>query len=217
VQKLWDWPVRLCHLIFIVGVFAAWLTYELGMMEWHKRNGYLLLGAVIFRILWGFTGSTSARFVHFLRGPRTVLHYILNWKSQPRAAGHNPLGGWAVVALLTLLLAQAATGLFTWTDNIFTDDFQAFQGPLAHLISTDLAKQITEIHEEVIFKLLLVVIAVHVLANIAYRVVKQQDLITPMITGRAPVDTTGLAQGNWRRLILCLGVAAAVVWRVATL
>jgi cytochrome b len=217
MTRLWDWPVRLCHLLIIACVIAGYVTHELDMIEWHERNGFLLLGVVIFRILWGFFGSSTARFAHFLRGPGAVIAYLKNWRSQPRAAGHNPVGGWAVVILLLLLLAQAGTGLFTWTDNVFTDDYQAFQGPLAHLISTEAAQAITHNHEEVVFKLLLLFVAIHIAANIAYWFIKKQNLVTPMLTGKAPIDAPDYVGGSAVRLLLCIGVAAAIVWKIATL
>ncbi len=215
--RLWDWPVRLCHVLIIACVVAGYVTHELDMIEWHERNGFMLLGVVIFRILWGFFGSSTARFSHFVRGPGAVLGYLKNWRSNPRAAGHNPVGGWAVVILLLLLLTQAGTGLFTWTDNVFTADYQAFQGPLAHLISTDAAKAITHNHEEVVFNLLLLFVVIHIVAVLAYWFLKKQNLITPMLTGKALLDSDDYVPGSIRRLLLCLGISAAIVWRLATL
>jgi cytochrome b len=206
-QKLWDWPVRIVHVGLIFCVAVAYATYELDMMDWHVRNGLLLLGLVIFRILWGLFGSTSARFSHFLRGPSAVLAYVRSWRQQPRQAGHNPLGGWAVLALLLVLLAQASTGLFS-TDDILTD------GPLRHLVETETAQRLTELHEIIYFFILLVFVAVHILANLAYRLFKGQNLITPMLTGTAPLPANAAAGyrfGLWGRAIVCAALSAACV------
>jgi cytochrome b len=217
MTRLWDWPVRLCHLLIITCVIAGYVTHELDMIEWHERNGFLLLGVVIFRILWGFFGSSTARFANFLRGPVAVFAYLKTWRTNPRAAGHNPVGGWAVVILLLLLLAQAGTGLFTWSDNVFTADYQAYEGPLAHLISHEAAKAITHNHKDLVFNLLLLFVGLHILANFAYWVFKTQNLITPMLTGKAPIEAPDFVSGSVVRLLLCIGVAAAIVWKIATL
>ena len=83
--------------------------------------GYSLIVAVVTRIFWGLVGSQSARFSSFLAGPRVVLAYT---KGRPfTGEGHNPLGGWATVALLLVVLLQGLSGLFVSDDVMF-------EGPL---------------------------------------------------------------------------------------
>jgi cytochrome b len=72
---------------------------------------------LLYRFLWGFLGGETARFRHFIKGPASVLSYLR--EGMPPTIGHNPLGGWAVVALLILLGAQAVSGLFA-DDGIIT-------------------------------------------------------------------------------------------------
>ncbi|WP_348240544.1 cytochrome b/b6 domain-containing protein, partial [Salmonella enterica] len=74
------------------------------MMDVHRYSGYTLLGLVVFRIYWGFAGSATARFAQFVRGPKAIAEYLRN-PPVPPPAGHNPLGGWSVVVLITLLAA----------------------------------------------------------------------------------------------------------------
>src|SRR5262245_2329397 len=107
---LWDLPVRIFHWGVVALLPAAWWTAEEWHFEVHQWIGCTLRVLVVGRILWGFIGSRHARFADFLVGPRAVLAYLRG--AVPASAGHNPLGGWSVVVLLTLLLAQAISGLF---------------------------------------------------------------------------------------------------------
>ncbi|MDO6462105.1 cytochrome b/b6 domain-containing protein [Granulosicoccaceae sp. 1_MG-2023] len=178
--KLWDAPVRLFHWS-LVGAFAwLWYSGETGSaMDWHMRIGELVLALVIFRIIWGFVGSSNARFADFIR-PGGVVAYLKSLFSRDAAlhAGHNPLGGLVVLLMLLLLLVQAVTGLFT-TDEIFTE------GPLYGLVSSDLAGQLSGLHHQN-FEILLVVVALHVAAIAFYLVYKRTNLVRPMITGSKP-------------------------------
>ena len=88
---------------------------------------------VVTRVCWGFVGSRHARFADFLRGPRAVFA-TLRGEDVSRTPGHNPAGGWSVMALLTLLLAQALTGTVNSDDILFTGPFPGSSpgGPIRH-------------------------------------------------------------------------------------
>ena len=113
--KVWDAPVRLFHwllvLLFAFMYFSG--TVKGDWLEWHMRSGYAILALVLFRILWGFAGSTYARFSNFLAGPSACLQFAkkLLTRAPAASAGHNPLGGWMVLVLLLALLVQTGTGL----------------------------------------------------------------------------------------------------------
>ncbi len=117
-DKVWDAPVRVLHLCFIVGVTAAWLTRH-APGAWHEWLGYGVLLAVLLRLIWGFTGSRSARFGSFIRGPGATLGYVRSLLDghAPRYRGHNPLGAWMIVALLSLLLLISLSGWLSTTDR----------------------------------------------------------------------------------------------------
>ena len=68
VQDL-DIAVRLFHWLIVALVAAAYATWRLDWMVWHGWIGDLLLALVLFRLLWGFFGSETARFSHFLASP----------------------------------------------------------------------------------------------------------------------------------------------------
>ncbi len=190
----------------------SWISAELGgtAMQYHFWSGYTILTLVIFRILWGLLGSESARFAHFLRGPGAAWHYLRSFFSPVYAAtlGHNPLGAWSVILMLLLLLTQAGSGLFS------NDDI-ASEGPLYHLVSKDLSDSITNIHH-LSFNLLLVLVGIHIVAILLYRLVHRENLLKPMLTGDKEVsaDTPALRQVSPLRALLFLLIAAGAVWLI---
>src|SRR5215510_8334835 len=108
--RVWDAPTRLVHWLIVAGVAISWWTGDTGRLEWHRWSGYGVLALVAFRLYWGFFGASTARFRQFVRGPRAITNYLRG--AWPPAAGHNPLGALSVLALLALLAAQVALGLF---------------------------------------------------------------------------------------------------------
>jgi cytochrome b len=180
---VWDGVVRLCHLVFIAGCLGAYVTFQMGKMDWHAWCGYAVLAALVVRLVWGLIGSTHARFADFVRGPSAVWSYLRDWRRQPAPIGHNPLGGYAVLALLAALLVDAGSGLFS-------DDEVATTGPLRNLVSDDLAVRLTHLHR-LSFNLLLALVGLHLAAIAAYAVFRRLNLVGPMITGWTRSD-----QGN---------------------
>jgi len=206
---VWDLPLRLFHWLLVLALAGSWITHELGVkyMDWHMRLGYVVIGLVLFRLLWGFVGPAHARFGDFLRGPRAVAAYARNWLAgRVRvSAGHNPLGGWSVMALLTVVAVQAVTGLFN-TDDVLTT------GPWHDAVPDDLADTLSWLHA-VNFNVLLALTGLHVAAVLAYRLRLHIDLLTAMITGRKRgADPAAGITGH--RLVLALVLAALVTGAV---
>jgi cytochrome b len=172
--KIWDLPTRLFHWLLVLLFSFSWWSAETGEMDWHRFSGTVLLGLLLFRLLWGFVGGSTARFSSFVRSPAVVLGY-LRGAASPRP-GHNPLGALSVLALLLALAVQITSGLFA-TD---TDGLES--GPLSFLISFDASRTVAEIHETS-FKLFLALVALHV-ATILLYLVRRRNLIAPMISGR---------------------------------
>jgi cytochrome b len=199
--RLWDLPLRLFHWSLVLAVSTAVVTGKLGgnWMSLHGKAGLCVVGLVVFRLAWGLTGPTHARFVNFFPTPGRIRAYLGGrWKG----VGHNPLGALSVFALLGLLAVQAGTGLFS------NDDI-AFTGPLYPAVSDALAGRLTAIHRLSI-NALLALIALHVLA-ITYHVrVKRDNLLKPMVTGWKDVDHGESTRGG-SPLALAAAVALAVL------
>jgi len=211
--KVWDPWVRLTHWAIVLLLPFSWWTAETGRFDLHFLSGYAILALAIFRILWGFVGSETARFRHFLKGPAAALEHLahLARRSLPVEAGHNAAGGWMVVLLLLLLLAQAGLGLFA-------DDEVLSSGPLAKLVDERWSGLATSIHVRV-FWAIVACAALHVAAVLLYRMLLGRNLVTPMVTGRLPAAHRVPAprMGNPLLAMLLLGASAGFVWWITTL
>ncbi len=178
---IWDRFIRVFHWSLVAAVTAGWLLGHFGPLQMtvHFWLGYLVGGLILARLVWGVIGSPNARFVNFVRGPAAVLSYAttLPRRSAAHKGGHNPLGGWSVVALLTLLAAQVGTGLIIDPDDYIN------VGPLAGLVGSDWNRWALRWHHTIGLWLALLV-GFHVAAILFYRFWKREDLVTPMITGR---------------------------------
>lgn len=211
--RVWDLPVRLFHWSLVALVALSWLSAENGYMKLHLWSGLCLLTLLLFRIAWGCVGSTTARFADFARGPGRVLGYLraLRRGEHPLHAGHNPAGGWMVLALLAMLLLQAGIGLFS-------NDGVHFNGPLAARISSGLSGRLTSLHGT-LFDFILLLVWVHIVAVLYYRFVRGENLVAAMLGGRKPRReipvNIELKFVPLRRALLCLSLAAALVYWIA--
>lgn len=211
---LWDLPTRLFHWLLVALIVLQWGTGEWHWldMRWHFWFGYATLALLLFRLLWGFVGSESARFSRFVRGPRAVIGYVRNvTKREPEyLAGHNPLGGWSVLALLACVLVQAVTGLFSG------DDDDMLYGPLAGWLGSGTMDAVTDVHEAT-KNVLLALVAVHVLGVLWHLFVKRENLITTMLGGRAWLrEDPKLKFAGTGLAVVLAGLCAAVVWALVT-
>lgn len=119
-RRIWDPLVRVGHWLLVAGVAAAWLTrHAEGRL--HEWLGYLPLAVVVVRVGWGFLGSRHARFADFVRPPAATLRYARQafLRTEPRHLGHNPLGGWMILLLLTLTALTAGSGWLYTTDRFW--------------------------------------------------------------------------------------------------
>ncbi len=170
-QKIlvWDWPVRIGHWLLVILFALAWLTgdsEELRLI--HAALGGALVGILLFRVLWGLTGSYHARFTSFVRGRQAVLDYVASLlvgsfgSQESEYAGHNAAGGWAILALLALGLLTGATG---WV---------AYQG--------EAWEGLGEVHEFLAWAMLGVAL-LHVAGVAVSSLAHGENLIRPMFSG----------------------------------
>ena len=177
--SVWDLPTRLFHWLLVVLVAVSFTTGAIGgnAMLYHEWSGFAILILLVFRIIWGFVGSRPSRFSDFVKGPAAVWCYAtaLVKGGSARFLGHNPLGGWSVLALLLALVIQVATGLFA-NDDIITE------GPLYLWVSKPVSDWLTQVHRLNRFLIVLLVVT-HVSAVLFYLWGKRENLIKTMITG----------------------------------
>ncbi|WP_376093024.1 cytochrome b/b6 domain-containing protein [Roseomonas sp. CCTCC AB2023176] len=205
--RVWDPWIRLVHWAVVLFIPLSWWTAEIGRWDWHFVSGSAVLALLVFRLAWGLVGSDTARFSRFLRSPVEGLRHLahLGRREPDREIGHNAAGGWMVLVLLAVMLVQAVTGLFS--DTGILD-----RGPLASFVSGAWSDRLTAVHH-VTFNLILALAALHVLAVLAYAVLKRQDLVRPMVTGEKRLPAEDLPKAPrlgpaWLALLL-LAIAAA--------
>ncbi|HEX8980659.1 MAG TPA: cytochrome b/b6 domain-containing protein [Parasulfuritortus sp.] len=195
---VWDWPTRIGHWLMAAAFLVAYLTGE--SEEWrlvHVWAGGTLAGIVAFRIVWGLIGTRHARFWSFLRSPMAAFGYLGGLlRGSPRHyAGHNPAGGWAIMLLLTLGLAAAATGWPT---------YQEIGG-----------EWLEEAHE-VVVNLMLTVVLIHLAGVLVGSLAHRESLPRAMVTGyKRGLPEEAIRGGRIWAVPVLLACAAVSAWWLA--
>ena len=203
--RVWDLPTRVFHWAMVVMVALAWVSSEAegSLLYIHIYSGTILLGFVVFRLVWGIIGSRHALFVDFVFSWTTVKDYSIRLLSfrPPYSVGHNPLGGWMVVALLAVLLLAVLTGMMTSEDG--------YRGPLAHIGFGG------DIHEGMA-NLLGFLILVHIGGVFAHGFISRENLPRAMITGikniPARIGASDIKNVGIARPAIALMIAIAAIW-----
>jgi cytochrome b len=205
---VWDLPLRLFHWLAVALVLLLWATERWNWMFWHVLAGEVLLALVLFRLFWGLAGSETARFARFLTAPAAALHHLRGlFRREPdRVVGHNPAGGWMVVALLALLLMECLTGVFVNNDV-------ADHGPFTDISPAWVLNLATDLHA-ILFQVLIGAVALHLAAIAVYALAKGQNLVRPMITGRKalPAATPAPRVARWAWAVVLALVAAGAAY-----
>jgi cytochrome b len=205
---IWDVPVRVFHWTLALLVIFSFVSGKVGgaWLVWHMRSGFCILALLAFRIAWGFVGSDTARFTQFVRGPSAGLAYAREViaKRKPAILGHNPLGGWMVVAMLAILATQAISGLFV-------DDEISTQGPLAVKVSNALVSRMSGLHHLNQW-LVLGAVVLHVTAIAYYYWGLGSNLVAPMLHGAASPEGVPRRAGSNALAAVLLAVAGAAVY-----
>lgn len=208
--RIWDLPTRGFHILLAFCVAGLIATGELGLMQLHFWLGYAVLTLVLFRLIWGFLGGHWSRFINFVPTLGKLRAYIqaVRAHEEPRSIGHNPLGALSVLGMLSILLVQVFSGFIS-------DDEIANTGPWAALVSADWIELATEYHSEVGKVLLILLIALHIGTVLYYKRVKNDDLITPMITGDKVLPSeTQASRDTLTSRLFALGILAGCVYVV---
>lgn len=202
---VWDLTIRSIHWYFPLAIGVMWWSGEQGRMEIHSWVGYSLLISVLTRIVWGFIGSESARFRHFLRGPGEIRRYLSSGGNYP---GHNPLGALSVLALLALLVSQTVSGTMSSDDLLF-------EGPFAYW-AKDWSGAIADWHE-INWMLLQAFIALHLIAVAWYQWRQRQPLVQAMFWGQAGSKFSPRAPKPIWLSLLIAGVLSGGLWWLMTI
>ena len=168
---VWDPAVRVLHWSLVLTVAAAWLTRH-SPGRWHEWLGYGTLAIVAARIAWGFFGSRHARFADFVRPAGVTIAYARDVLSarETRFIGHNPLGGWMVVALLTMVALVGFTGWLYTTDRFWGVGW------------------VEELHET-LSDILFAFVGLHIVGVVFTSIRHRENLVAAMLHGRKRENT----------------------------
>lgn len=199
---LWDLPTRFFHWLIVCCLALSWWSAETESFEIHEWSGYTILVLVVSRIIWGFVGSRHSRFADFLVGPAGVRAYL---QGQGAASvGHNPLGGWSVLLLLSLLLAQVISGLFN-SDEIL------FSGPLYYWASSGVRSTMSVVHDAA-FNGLLALVCLHIAAVLYHQFKLKKELVQAMVRGSAEGREGTAEPRPWWLAVVIVAVVTLALW-----
>jgi len=169
---VWDVPTRVFHWSLAVSFFGAFLTADSERLrDVHVVLGYTAFGLIAFRVIWGLIGTRYARFSSFVQGPAAVFAYLksLLIMRPQHYVGHNPIGGWVIVALLAMGLLSGVTGYTSYSE-----------------IGGEWLEELHEGAAEVMLNLVFLHIAGVVVSSLLHR----ENLVRAMFSGFKRGDTT---------------------------
>jgi cytochrome b len=208
--KVWDLPVRVFHWLLAGSFAVAYAIAESDALRGvHVVLGYTVMALIAFRIVWGFVGSPFARFRSFAFSPATAIAYARNSfrHDSKQYLGHNPLGSYAIYAILLIGLATGVTGYM-------------------RLNEVD-GESMEELHE-VFANVWLAIVILHVAGVIVGSWVHRENLIRAMITGYKNAvqdgnqgenvvgNRAGGLAGRIVGILVLVGVAAFWLWASVT-
>lgn len=212
---VWDLFTRVFHWGLVMAVALSFYTVKSGgapflfPMEAHAQAGYVVLGLLVFRWIWGLGGTRHARFAHFLKPLGHLYGYVrdLVLLRPHHYAGHNPLGGLVVMVFLVSLTFQAGSGIFL-SDDIF------FEGPLYSLVNSDTSSILKTLHYRN-GQFLIYLIALHLIAMVVHRLLGER-LVSAMFTGTkrftsSPVDGEPAESASCHPVMACLAIAGGIL------
>lgn len=182
--RVWDSIVRSFHWLLIAAITLAAATGYFAGVSWidiHVWAGTVAATLIVGRIVWGFFGTTHARFSDFVVSPKTTLAHVralLAGRSE-RHRGHNPLGAVMIVALLAVVAAIAITGVLAFGGVLKA-------GPLAFATTFAAGWQARQIHEALAL-ILLGLVGLHIAGAIFESRRTRENLVRAMVDGRKEV------------------------------
>ncbi len=203
VIQLWDKAVRIYHWSQLVLLLGLWFTAEQGYLVVHQILAYSLAALLLSRLVWGFIGSDTARFRHFLQSPAQLPRM---WNKAKHGIGHQGLSGYMSVALMLLLLLQFVSGLMT-TDDVLTE------GPLYSKVPSDWSSLASWLHHNN-FDLLLILIALHVAAAL-FHGVRKDGVLGAMVHGKLKTEAAQpvVKSTFWYLLLVLIFAGIFVLWQ----
>lgn len=181
--RVWDIFVRVFHWTLVVAFTTAYLSGE-EVSALHEYAGYLVLGLVGLRIVWGFVGTRYARFSDFIYRPATVKGFVQDTlkRRARRYIGHNPAGGLMIVLMLLILLLLGVTGIAVL-------GMEEHAGPLAVLAGQpEFLVEIVEALHEGLANFTVLLVLMHIAGVLVESFIHGENLAKAMLTGRKRLE-----------------------------
>lgn len=179
--RVWDIWIRIFHWVLVVSVGFLLISGETGFLffDWHRNVGEWVLVLLLFRVIWGFIGSSNTSLVGLIVNPLKAFSHLaqLLRGTTAQTRGHNAAGGWAVIIMLLAILFQAISGLF------IADEDELIEGVFYGELSSGASEQLLHLHH-LNAEFIMVLVAVHIAMIFFYLIRAGQNLIKPMLTGR---------------------------------
>jgi len=203
VIQVWDKAIRIYHWSQLLLLAALWFSAEQGYLVLHQLLAYSLAALLSARLVWGFVGSDTARFAHFLQSPAQLLRM---WNKAKHGIGHRGLSGYMSLTLMLLLALQFVSGLMT-TDDVMTE------GPLYAAVSSDWSSFASWFHHNN-FNLLLLLITLHLAAALIHGL-KKDGVLGAMLHGRLTTDAQqpAIKSTYWYLLLVLVFVGIFALWQ----
>ncbi len=177
---VWDVPTRVFHWALAISFAGAMITQDMERLRLvHNTFGYTMLGLVGFRLVWGIIGTRYARFSSFVPSAGNVLSHVRSMLSRNpiHTIGHNPVGALGIIAMLTLTVGTATSGI---------------------LLDSVVAEELVEDLHEVMANGLLVVVGIHIAGVLFSSIAHKENLIRPMFSGfKFGPHTHGIRHSFW--------------------
>lgn len=193
---VWDTPTRVFHWLQVLSFSAAYLTaFSERTRNYHVAVGYILLGLLVFRLLWGIVGTRYARFRSFLFTPKEIVVYLLAmFKGKPaHYLGHNPAGSVTVWLLLGLGLFVTVSGVLALQD--------------------DASDRVIDLHG-LSTNVMLGVIALHLAGVLMSSLLHRENLPGAMFNGLKSTATEKGIRNSYHWLGLLMVAAVIIFWFV---
>jgi cytochrome b len=192
---LWDLIVRTSHWGIAGVVFSNEIITRGGSVA-HVWVGWIGLGLLAVRLVWGLVGSKAARFSSFPPDPRRAVdHMRALFAGRPgKHPSHNPAGALMVYALWAVLAVLIGTGIMMSGPNpmlaaeraalVNSDDWSKL------VVSADGEEGderkggdlVKGVHEAMA-NLILLLVSVHVAGVAVEGFAMQRNLVVPMLFG----------------------------------
>jgi cytochrome b len=178
---VWDPYVRIAHWSLVI--LFIYLNFVENQFPGHDIAGYIVFLIIIWRWIWGFAGTTYARFRSFWFSPSEITSYSLaaiKRKEAPEYTSHNPMGALMVYSILITLPFAVVSGVVLM-------GVQQYEGPLAGVIPLDWEDFVEMFHFGFVYVMQGLVV-IHIFGTLWASWWHRENYVLSMITGKKVRD-----------------------------